>query len=124
MSFLGSIGKFMENKDLSTVLETIYRENTVKHILTGKATSRSIRGHIIVELVLITFLLSTILPTDIPTTLTDSVKELLQPFINQLSPFIPEEKRLTTDDFYELMNLNIDENNSGVRENVNRNRIS
>jgi hypothetical protein len=49
---------------------------------------------------------------------------LLQPFINQLSPFIPEEKRLTTDDFYELMNLNIDENNSGVRENVNRNRIS
>ena len=64
MSFLGSIGKFMENAGLSTVLETIYGENTVKQMLSGKAISRSIRGHFIVESALITFLLSALFPID------------------------------------------------------------
>ena len=31
------------------VLQTVYGENTVKHMLTGKAISRAIRGHILVE---------------------------------------------------------------------------
>ena len=74
MSFLGSVGKFMENAGLSTVLETIYGENTVKQMLSGKAISRNTRGHFIVESALITFLLSAIFPidTEIPTTLTVS----------------------------------------------------
>ena len=119
MSFLGSIGKFMENTGLSTALEEIYGENTVKHMLTGKATSRSIRRHFIVESALITFLFSTIFPidTDIPSsTLNESLKELLQPYINQLSPFIPVEKRLTTNDMNKLTHLNADENNFDVLE--------
>ena len=83
-------------------------------MLSGKAISRSIREHLIVESVLITFLLSNIFPidTEIPTTFTVYLKE--EPCINQLSPFIPNEKRLTTNDLNKLMNTNIDGNNFPV----------
>ena len=44
MSFLGSIGKLMEGSGLNIVLGTIYGKNTADNIITGKATSRAIRG--------------------------------------------------------------------------------
>ena len=43
-----------------------------------------------------------------------SLKELLQPYINQLFTVIPNEKRLTTNDLDMLMGTNIDENNFPV----------
>ena len=36
MSFLGSLGTMMEGSGLSCVLETVYGENSVKHIMSGK----------------------------------------------------------------------------------------
>ena len=48
MSFMGSIGAMMDGSGISSVLETIYGENSVKHILSGKAISRAIRGHLLV----------------------------------------------------------------------------
>ena len=45
MSFLGSIGVFMEGSGLRTALETIYAPVTVGHMMTGKAYARAIRGH-------------------------------------------------------------------------------
>ena len=39
----------MENTGLSNVLETIYKENSVLHILKGKAVSRALRGNFIVD---------------------------------------------------------------------------
>ena len=49
MGFLGSIGKLMEGSGLNAVLETIYGKNTADHIIIGKAISRSIRGHFLVD---------------------------------------------------------------------------
>ena len=39
----------MENTGLSNVLKTIYKENSVLHILKGKAVSRALRGHFIID---------------------------------------------------------------------------
>jgi hypothetical protein len=58
MSFLGSIGHLMAGSGLREVLETIYAENAVGHILTGKAISRAVRAHFIVDAALNTMLMS------------------------------------------------------------------
>lgn len=52
MSFLGSIGHIMAGSGLQEVLETIYAEQTVRHMLSGKAVDRAIRGHMITDAVL------------------------------------------------------------------------
>ena len=49
MSFLGAIGHLMNASGLQPMLETIYAGQTVPHMLSGKAISRSIRGHLIVS---------------------------------------------------------------------------
>ena len=48
MSFLGSIGHLMTSTGLQTMLECVYAENTVPHMLSGKAISRAVRGHLLV----------------------------------------------------------------------------
>ena len=45
MSFLGSLGTMMRGSGLSECSEMIYGANAVKHILTGKAIVRALRGH-------------------------------------------------------------------------------
>ena len=62
MSFLGSIGKLMDGSGWKMVLETIYGENIVEHITTGKAISREIRGHFIVDAALHTALIAQVFP--------------------------------------------------------------
>ena len=52
MSFLGSIGHLMANTGLSDALETVYAKNTIEHMMSGKAISRAIRGHFLVDAVL------------------------------------------------------------------------
>ena len=47
MSFLGSVGCLMEGSGLREALETVYAPLTVGHMLTGKAYSRAIRGHML-----------------------------------------------------------------------------
>lgn len=49
MSFLGSNGQLMDGLGLRDLLDLIYASNTVPHILSDKAVSRAIRGHIIIE---------------------------------------------------------------------------
>ena len=44
MSFLGSIDHLMAGSGLQELLETVYAGNGVKHMLSGKAVSRAIRG--------------------------------------------------------------------------------
>jgi len=46
MSFLGSIGHLMEGSGLQELLEVVYAGNTVGHMLSGKAVSRAVRGHV------------------------------------------------------------------------------
>ena len=49
MNLLGCIGYLMHKTGLSDILEVIYGENAVIHMLNGKAYSRAMRGHLIVD---------------------------------------------------------------------------
>ena len=49
MSFLGSIGHLMAGSGLQELLEVVFTGNAVRHILTGKAISRAVRGHMLVD---------------------------------------------------------------------------
>ena len=49
MSFLGCIGHLISGAGLQELLETIYASNSVVHMMTGKAGSRAVRGHVLVE---------------------------------------------------------------------------
>ncbi|KAK6171914.1 hypothetical protein SNE40_018335 [Patella caerulea] len=49
MSFLGSIGHLMDSSGLNKVLEEVYGENAVIHMLNGKSYARAIRGHFLVD---------------------------------------------------------------------------
>ena len=54
----------MAGTGLSNLLEMIYGENAVKHIMTGKAVSRALRGHFLIESVLTKKILKILLPDD------------------------------------------------------------
>ena len=47
MSFYGSIGYIMTGTGIQSLLELIYAEHTVPHILSGKAFARATRAHLI-----------------------------------------------------------------------------
>lgn len=47
-SFLGAIGNIMAGSGLEDCLEIIYAKNTVRHMISGDAFARSIRGHFLV----------------------------------------------------------------------------
>ena len=49
MSFLGAIGNIMQCSGLKQILSLIYPENTVSHMLSGKAVYRAIRGYFLVD---------------------------------------------------------------------------
>lgn len=49
MNLLGAAGTLMEGTGLREVLQTVYGENATTHILTGKAVSRALRGHLLVD---------------------------------------------------------------------------
>ena len=74
MSFLGSIGKIMEGSGLDQLFETVYGQNAVKHILSGKAVSRANRGHILIEATLMNHLQQLVMEED----LKEQSSEILQ----------------------------------------------
>ena len=49
MNFLGAVGYLMNGTGLKDILQVIYGENAVQHVLTGKAVQRAIRGHLLVN---------------------------------------------------------------------------
>jgi len=63
MSFLGSIGNIMSGSGLCSVLELVYAENAVTHMLSGKAYGRAIRGHLLVDAAQNTLLAERVLGT-------------------------------------------------------------
>ena len=58
MNFLGSIGNLMAGSGLQEVLQVVYASNTVNHMLSGKAVSRALRGHLLVDAALHTIFLA------------------------------------------------------------------
>ena len=67
MSFLGCIGHLMAGSGLQEILEIVYADNAVKHILSGKAISRAIRGHLLVAAALNTMLVANAFNLPLPT---------------------------------------------------------
>ena len=49
MSFLGTIGHIMQSSGLKEMLTLVYPENTVRHMLSGKAVYRAMRGYFLVD---------------------------------------------------------------------------
>ena len=49
MNLLGAIGTLMKDTGLSKVLETVYGENAMVHMMSGKSVQRSFRGHLLVD---------------------------------------------------------------------------
>ena len=76
MSFLGSIGYRMAGSGLSELLETVYAPNSVKHMLTGKAISRAIGGHLLVYAALHTILVANAYNLPLPTDEDDDAEGL------------------------------------------------
>lgn len=58
MSFLGCIGDLMAGSGLEEVLGKVYANNAVKHMLSGKAIARAMRGHFLVNAALNTVLVA------------------------------------------------------------------
>ena len=79
MSFLGAIGYVMAGSGLHGLLEQIYAETTVTHMLAGKAYERAFRGHMLVDASLNTIIANKAFGsmTDIvPNTVADSNSEV------------------------------------------------
>lgn len=67
MSFLGSIGHFMAGSGLEELPEVVYAGKTVCHMMSGKAVSRAVRGHMLVDAALNTMLLADAYNVPLPT---------------------------------------------------------
>ena len=66
MSFLGCIGHLMAASGLQELLELIYAPNAVVHMLSGKAISQAVRGHLIVDVALNTLVLAHMFNMPVP----------------------------------------------------------
>lgn len=64
MNLLGAIGGLMHGSGLGTILEEIYGENAVVHILSGKAVQRALRGHLLVDKCLNQIILDALMQDD------------------------------------------------------------
>ena len=49
MNLLGAIGTLMDGSGLRNLLETVYGDKAVNHMLSGKAVQRAFRGHLLVD---------------------------------------------------------------------------
>ena len=81
MSFLGSVGNLMGGYGLDKALETVYVPVTIGHMFTGKAYSRSVRGHLLCATAV-----QTLLMEEFWNELTISEKEELQCYYDSDDP--------------------------------------
>lgn len=49
MNLLGAIGTLMDGSGIKEIMETVYGENAVLHMMSGKAVQRAFRGHLLVD---------------------------------------------------------------------------
>ena len=75
MSFVGSIGSVMKGSGLEEALETAYGPNAVTQMMSGKAISRVLLGHFLVEGALVNKLMSALLPCELESNLVCSEYE-------------------------------------------------
>ena len=56
MSYLGAIRKIIKSFGIEELFSKVYAENTIQHIISGKAVSRALRPHLLAESALISIL--------------------------------------------------------------------
>jgi len=61
MSFLGSIGSMMKGSGLEDALENAYAPKAVTHMISGRAVSRALRGHFLIQAALMNKLMLQVL---------------------------------------------------------------
>ena len=61
MSYLGCIGHLMRGSGLQELLQVVYAPNSVIHMMSGRAVSRAVRGHLLVDAALNALLTSSAL---------------------------------------------------------------
>ena len=64
MNLLGAIGTLMQGTGLQNILELVYGENAVVHMMTGKSVQRAFRGHLLVDKCLNQAILSDLMNID------------------------------------------------------------
>ena len=79
MSYMGSISSIMNGSGLDEALTTVYAKNSVPSIKSGKAVSRAIRSHFLVEAALVTKLMKPILPDITKETVDHNEIEFVHP---------------------------------------------
>lgn len=67
MSFLGAIGSLMAGSGLREAISQVYPDGSIDQMLTGKAVSRSVRAHMLLDSALNTLATSAMLHVPIPT---------------------------------------------------------
>ncbi|KAJ6661273.1 hypothetical protein lerEdw1_015410 [Lerista edwardsae] len=88
MNVLGAIGTLMDGTGLRNILEEVYAENAVVHMLSGKAVARAVRGHLLVDNCLHQLLLNSI-AEDTPdfAALIDETEEAYQRLLQRETDF-------------------------------------
>ena len=99
MNVLGAIGTLMAGMGLKRILEEIYGENALVHMMTGKSVQRAFRGHLLVTKCLNQMIVSEVLD-DHPNlgSLVDKAEDIYESSVNGVSPRAPKNHshRLTT----------------------------
>ena len=62
MNLLGAVGKLMEGTGLKDILEAVYGENAVVHMMTGKSVQRAFRGHLLIAKCLHYMIVAEVIP--------------------------------------------------------------
>lgn len=102
MSFLGCIGNIMAGSGLEDVLELAYAKSAIRHMLSGKAVARAIRGHFLVDAAFNNLLVRDAfsLPADIATTEMLRSHEQEEELMNEEEPLeksVPTETNAVQD---------------------------
>ena len=82
MLFFGSIGTIMDGSGISAMFQTPYGENATKHILSGKATARATRAHILAECALLIKLQEMVLNDSDNAIDIDAIKNLYESVVS------------------------------------------
>ena len=64
MNLLGAIGTLMQGTGLKDIMEVVYGQNAVQHMLTGKSVQRAFRGHLLIDRCLNNLIVSDLMEDD------------------------------------------------------------
>ena len=76
MSYLGSIGSLMVGSGLKEIISQVYAEGSVDQMLSGKAVSRAVRAHLLIDSALNGTVMTLTFDVPVPQVSKEEVTEL------------------------------------------------